>query len=133
MNYMLKNNITLIGNVSKIGDVFTTKTDTKMKFFDIGQGNKYKNENGEEITNSQYFTVRLSDKKIEEYNFIEIGKPVHVTGYLKSYINKNNIRETIVIPTTIRDISNLKDKEPIELFDYDWLNEDGSEEFNNEI
>lgn len=128
MNYMLRNNITLIGNITKIGDIFTTKTENKMQFFDIGQGNKYINDKGEEVSNSQYFTIRLNENLIGKYEFLEIGKPVHVTGYLKSYINKNNIREVIVIPTTIRDLSNTKENAPVEVFDYDWLNEDNSEE-----
>lgn len=127
MNYVLRNNITLIGNITKVGDVFITKTNTKMQFIDIGQGNKYKNENGEEVNNSQYFTIRLNAGLIDQFDFIEVGKPIHVIGYLKSYINKNNIREIIVIPTAIKDLSNVKDK-PVELFDYDWLNEENQEE-----
>lgn len=128
MNNEFRNSITLIGNVSKIGSEFTTKNGSKMKFFDIGQGNKYKNEDGEEVNNSQYFTIRLNEESLNKYDFLEVGKPVHITGHLKSYINKNKLREVIVVPSVIRDLSKIKDKESIELFDYDWLNDDDSEE-----
>lgn len=132
MNSILKNNITLVGNITKIGNVFETKTNKKMQFFDIGQGNKYIDEKGNEINNSQYFTIRLNESLIDKYDFIKVGNRIHVTGYIKSYINKNNLREIIVIPQTIKDLTKENDK--IELFDYDWLNEDiEKEKSENEL
>jgi Single-stranded DNA-binding protein len=123
MNNEINNSISLVGNVSSISDDLITASGKKYKSFDICKNTKYKNSNEEEVENKEYFTFRIFEDNLNKYDYLlEKGKWLHILGFIHSYTNDKNIRKTYFVVNSIRDFK--KKNEKVEMFDYDWLNED---------
>ncbi len=126
MNSFDFNGVSLIGNVASISDIKTLPSGKKYKYFDICQNTKYKGKNGEEVENTSFFTVRMFEEQIAKYDsIIKKGNWIHIVGRLRNYLTKDNIKKTYL---TIDSIREMKPKEKVEFFEYDWLNDDSLEE-----
>ena len=119
----INNSISLVGNVSSISDELVTATGKKYKSFDICKNTKYKKTNDEEVENKEFFTFRIFEDNLKRYDhLLEKGKWLHILGFIHSYIDDKNIRKTYFVVNSIRDFK--KNNEKVEVFDYDWLNDD---------
>lgn len=121
MNSLDFNGVSLIGNIASISDIKTLPSGKKYRYFDICQNSKYKDKLGEDCENKTFFTVRLFEEQIERYNsIITKGKWIHIVGRLRNYLTENMEKKYYITADTIRE---MKPKEKIEIFDYDWLND----------
>lgn len=126
MNSLDFNGVSLIGNIAGISDIKTLPSGKKYKYFDICQNSKYRDKNGEEVENTSFFTVRMFEDQIIKYDsIIKKGNWIHLIGRMRNYLTKDNVKKTYL---TIDSIREMKPKEKIEYFDYDWLNDDSWEE-----
>ena len=124
----IRNNVSMVGNISIVGETKENKNGRKYLFFDICQNSKYISPNGEEKEDKQFFSIKVYPKELEKYkDIIEVGKWVHVMGYLHAYIDSNNIRHTYLVMNYLRVLNSKDEKIPKEIFDYDWLNDDSEQ------
>lgn len=134
MDYMFKNSFNLIGNISSINEIKVQSNGKKYRYFGIAQNSKYKNKNGEDVTNTSFFNIKIYENDFEKFEpLLEIGKYVYVQGFLNNYQDENNKCKEVKIGKDIRDLSKgHKIPEHIkelldELEDYNWLEDSDSE------
>ncbi len=119
------NGISLIGNVANISEVKSLPSGKKYRYFDLCQSSKYYDSLGEEHQNKNFFTIRLFEDQILKYDsMIQKGNWIHIVGKLRNYLDKNNNKKFYINADTIRE---MKPKEKIEFFEYDWLNDSGED------
>ena len=124
----IRNSVSIVGNVSFVGEEKENVNGRKYLFFDICQNNKYTLPSGEEKEDKQFFSIKVYPKELEKYkNIIEVGKWIHVMGYMHAYIDSNNIRHNYIVLNQIRELSSKDEKIPDEIFEYDWLNDDSEQ------
>ena len=126
MNSEIKNSFSLVGNISSINEVKEQANDTKYRYFDIAQNNKYKNKDGEIVNEPSFYSIKIYEKQFEQFDkLLEIGKYINVSGKLNMFKDKDKKSNMILIGTDCRVLDKNKNKD--ELFEYDWLNEDDDE------
>lgn len=112
-----RNNIELIGTITKISDIKTDKNNNKYLFFDIAQ-NEYLNN---QIINTSYYKIRLINDLLKKYkSILNIGTNIYVKGCLRSY-RKDNIQVFYIYPLVIKYLDknfNLE-REHSPVIDYD--------------
>lgn len=124
----IRNSVSIVGNVSFVGEEKENINGRKYLFFDICQNSKYTLPSGEEKEDKQFFSIKVYPKELEKYkDIIEVGKWVHVMGYLHAYIDSNNIRHTYLVMNYLRVLNSKDEKIPKEIFEYDWLNDDSEQ------
>ncbi|MDO5556949.1 MAG: single-stranded DNA-binding protein [Clostridia bacterium] len=124
MNSLDYNGVSLIGNIASISDIKTLPSGKKYKYFDLCQNIKYKDSFGEEKENKIFFSIRLFEDQIAKYDsIIKKGNWIHITGSLRNYLTENMEKKHYITVSYIRE---MKPKEKIEVFDYDWLNDPDS-------
>ncbi len=127
MNSLDFNGVSLIGNIASISDIKTLPSGKKYKYFDLCQNSKYRDSLGEEHENKNYFSIRLFEDQILKYDsYIQKGNWIHIVGKLRNYLDKDNNKKFYI---TIDSIREMKPKEKIEFFEYDWLNDTGGDEY----
>lgn len=125
MQKEIRNSVSLVGNISSIGEVKENINGRKYMFFDICQNNIYKSENGDDIEEKEYFSFKLYPKELDKFkDIIEKGKWVHIIGYIHSYLDNNKVKHTYMVVNNIRELSSKNEKIPDDIFDYDWLNDE---------
>lgn len=125
------NSFSLIGNISCINEIQEQKNGTKFRYFQIAQNNKYKNKDGELISEPSFISIKLYENQFKDFEkILEVGKYVHIFGKIRIFKDSENKSNVILIANNYRDLS--KRKQYTEIFDYDWLNEgDDREESDN--
>lgn len=118
------NSFSLVGNVAKVNETKEQANGTKFKYFTICQNTKYKDKNGEEKEEANFFDIKIFEKYFKTFDkILEVGKFINVIGKVKVY--KDNSKKTKM--TLIGCDARVLEKEKAEeLFDYDWLNDNGS-------
>lgn len=125
MQKELRNSVSLTGNISQIKEEKENINGRKYLFFDICQNNKYVTKEGEEREDKQYFSFKLYPKELEQYRgLLEVGKWVHILGYIHAYIDKNGFKHNYIVVNQIKEMKNENEIIDNEIFDYDWLNND---------
>lgn len=128
MNSLDFNGVSLIGNVASISDIKTLPSGKKYKYFDLCQNSKYTDSLGEEHENKNYFSVRLFEDQIAKYDScIKKGNWIHIIGKLRNYLDKDNNKKFYITIDTLRE---MKPKEKIDFFEYDWLNDSEGEDYD---
>jgi len=121
------NGVSLIGNISSISEIKTLPSGKEYRYFDICQNSKYIDNNGNEKDNKLFFSIRLVGSQVSKYNsIIKSCKLVHIMGKLKNYLNKDMVKKFYI---SVDSIKEMKPKEKIEIFDYDWLEESDRDEY----
>lgn len=124
----IMNSVSLVGNISFIGDIKESTTGKKYLYFDICQNSNYIDKTGEKKDIKEFYSIKLNEKEIEKYkDIIKVGNWIHIIGFLHTYLDKNNNRKTFIVSNNIRDLN--KEIQNKELFDYDWLNDSESEDY----
>ena len=121
MNSNIYNSFSLVGNVSKINEVKEQSNGTKFKYISICQNSKYKNKDDEIVEQANFFDIKIYENSFKEFEDIEIGQYLNVFGKIKVYKDKDNKTTLSLIGNTCRRLTKKKD---VEIFDYDWLNDD---------
>ena len=120
MNEKLINSFSLVGNVAKVNEIKEQTNGTKYRYFTLCQNNKYKNKNGDEIDQPNYFDIKIFEKHFDKFESnLEVGKFINVFGKINVYKDNNNQSVLTLIGSDSRSIT----KEKTEFFDYDWLND----------
>lgn len=128
MNSFEFNSISLVGNIASISDIKELPSGKKYQCFDLFQNLKYKDTNNVEQEDKNYFSVRIYGEQIEKYkSLISKGNWLHITGRINSYISKEGIKKYYVSVNSIREMN----KNKIEVFDYDWLNDTSESDYEN--
>ena len=130
MNSLEINGVSLIGNIASISEKKTSSNGKQFQFFDICQNSKYIDKNGIEHEDKTYFSIRLNEKQIIEYqDIIKKGNWIHITGKITNYTINNNKKYCIIV----RNIHEMKkkdmQKEDTDILNYDWLNDSIEEEY----
>lgn len=121
----ISNSISIVGNISSLSDEKITANNKKYKTFDVCKNNKYINNKGEEIKTQEFFTFKIFENNLAQYeSLLTVGKWVHILGFVHSYIDEQKMRKTYFVVNEIRDMEKQIKKDNIEIFDYDWLNDD---------
>jgi single-stranded DNA-binding protein len=121
MNRENFNIFSLIGNVSKINEIKEQSNGTKYRYISICQNNKYKNKDEEIIDQANFFDIKIYEGSFKEFENLEIGQYLNVFGKIKVYKDKDNKTTLALVGNTCRRLTKKKD---VEIFDYDWLNDD---------
>ena len=97
----LKNHVQLIGNLGKKPETISFESGKKLAKFSIAINENFKNKNGENITETNWFTIITWNKLAEiAENILQKGDEVIITGKLASRTFKdqeNKDRNTIEI------------------------------------
>lgn len=121
----IRNSVSIVGNISFIGEEKENINGRKYLFFDICQNSKYILPDGEEKEDKQFFSIKAYPKELERYKeLIEVGKWIHVIGYIHAYIDSKNIRHNYIVLNQLRELNNKDEKIQPEVFNYDWLNDE---------
>ena len=95
--YALKNKVQLIGNLGNAPEIRSTEEGKKYARFSIATNEKFRNANGENVTETTWHNLiawgKVADV-VEKY--LEKGSEVAVEGKLiqKSYTNKEGVKKT---------------------------------------
>ena len=115
------NIFSLVGNVAKVNETKEQTNGTKFKYFTICQNTKYKDKNGEEKEEANFFDIKIYEKHFKNFeNVLEVGKFINVIGKVKVYKDNNNKSKMTLIGCEAKV---LEKEKTVELYDYDWLNE----------
>lgn len=116
------NSFSLVGNISYINEIQEQKNGTKFRYFQIAQNNKYKNKDGELISEPSFINIKLFENQFKNFEkILEVGRYVNIFGKIKVFKDSDNKSNMILIANNYRDLSNQKKYDDI--FEYDWLNE----------
>ncbi len=116
------NSFSLIGNISYIGDIQEQKNGTKYRYFQLAQNSKYKDKDGNMISKPSFIEIKLYENVFKDFEkVLEVGKYINIFGKINVYKDSNNKNKINLIANNYRDLS--KQKQHVEIFDYDWLNE----------
>jgi len=122
------NSFSLIGNIAKISEIMEQKNGTKFRYFTVAQNNEYKNKEGESVKDSSFINIKIYERYFKNFeDILEIGKYIHVIGKLSFYRDENNHEKILLIGNACRDLSKKNVDKTLEIYDYDWLNEDSVE------
>lgn len=125
MNYSMINSFSLVGNVARVNEVKEQANGKKFKYFTLAQNNNYKNKDGEEVKSSSFFDIKIYEKDFERFErILEVGKYAHIFGKINIHKDKDN--KTVVTLIGI-DCRALNKNKKLELFDYDWFEDDEHE------
>ena len=95
--YALRNKVQLIGNLGNAPEIRSTEEGKKYARFSIATNEKFRNANGENVTETTWHNLiawgKVADV-VEKY--LEKGSEVAVEGKLiqKSYTNKEGVKKT---------------------------------------
>lgn len=125
------NSFSLIGNISYVGDIQEQKNGTQYRYFQLAQNNKYKDKDGNLIDEPSFINIKLFQSQFKNFEkILEVGKYINIFGKIKVFKDSDNKNNIILIANNYRDLS--KQKQHVEIFDYDWLNEgDDREDFED--
>lgn len=116
------NSFSLIGNISYVGDIQEQKNGTQYRYFQLAQNNKYKDKDGNLIDEPSFINIKLFQSQFKNFEkILEVGKYINIFGKIKVFKDSDNKNNIILIANNYRDLS--KQKQHVEIFDYDWLNE----------
>ena len=116
------NSFSLIGNISYIGDIQEQKNGTKYRYFQLAQNSKYKDKDGNMISKPSFIEIKLYENVFKDFEkVLEVGKYINIFGKINVYKDSNNKNKINLIANNYLDLS--KQKQHVEIFDYDWLNE----------
>ena len=128
MKSEMYNSFSLVGNIAKVSEIMEQKNGTKFRYFTIAQNNDYKNKEGETIKNPSFINIKIYERYFNNFDdMLEVGRYVHVIGKLLFYNDENNHEKILLIGNTCRDLSKNNEEKSLDVYDYDWLNEDNEE------
>jgi len=96
--YALKNKVQLIGNLGNAPEIKSMEDGKKMARFSVATNEKYKNANGEKITETTWHNLVAWDKVAEiAEKYLLKGSEVVIEGKLinRSYVDKDGIKKYI--------------------------------------
>jgi single-strand DNA-binding protein len=96
--YAVKNKVQLIGHLGNVPDVRTTEKGKKWARFSVATNEKFRNAQGERVTETQWHYVVVWGTLAEvAENFLYKGKEVLVEGRIvsRSYVDKEGVRRYV--------------------------------------
>ena len=96
--YALKNKVQLIGNLGNAPEIKSMEDGKKMARFSVATNERYKNANGEKITETTWHNLVAWDKVAEiAEKYLLKGSEVVIEGKLinRSYVDKDGIKKYI--------------------------------------
>ena len=122
MNNNIINSFSLVGNIARVNEIKEQANGKKYRYFTLAQNHNYKNKDGEAIKDASFFDIKIYEKDFERFErILEVGKYVNIFGKINIHKNKEN---RIVFTLVGLDNRVLNNKKKLELFDYDWLNDE---------
>ena len=122
MNYNMINSFSLVGNIAKVNEEREQVNGKKYKYFTIAQNNEYRNNNDEVVKITSFFDLKIYEKDFAKFEkILEVGKYVHIFGRISIHKNSDNKTIITLIATDCRILNKNK---KLELFDYNWFEDE---------